>query len=64
MSVKTASAWGLISTAPKSQPELEMLPDCKIWWRLCARGFGEPLIAKVRFGNWLRVLGQTWGETG
>jgi membrane dipeptidase len=29
-----------------------------------ARGFGEPLIEKVCFGNWLRVLGQTWGETG
>jgi membrane dipeptidase len=29
-----------------------------------ARGFGEPLIAKVCFGNWLRVFGQTWGETG
>jgi membrane dipeptidase len=28
------------------------------------RGFGEPLIEKVCFRNWLRVLGQTWGETG
>jgi len=26
-----------------------------------ARGFGEPLIDKVCFTNWLRVLGQTWG---
>jgi membrane dipeptidase len=26
-----------------------------------ARGFGEPLIEKICFGNWLRVLGQTWG---
>ena len=25
-----------------------------------ARGFGEPLIEKVCFRNWLRVLGQTW----
>src|SRR3984957_12114009 len=25
-----------------------------------ARGFGEPLIEKVCFKNWLRVLGQTW----
>jgi membrane dipeptidase len=24
------------------------------------RGFGEPLIEKICFGNWLRVLGQTW----
>jgi membrane dipeptidase len=24
------------------------------------RGFGEPLIEKVCFGNWLRVLGATW----
>jgi membrane dipeptidase len=28
------------------------------------RGFSEPLIEKVCFRNWLRVLGQTWGETG
>jgi membrane dipeptidase len=28
------------------------------------RGFGKPLIEKVCFRNWLRVLGQTWGETG
>ncbi len=28
------------------------------------RGFGEPLIEKVCFRNWLRVLGQTWGEIG
>jgi membrane dipeptidase len=26
-----------------------------------ARGFGGPLIEKVCSGNWLRVLGQTWG---
>jgi membrane dipeptidase len=26
------------------------------------RGFGEPLIEKVCTKNWLRVLGQTWGE--
>jgi membrane dipeptidase len=26
------------------------------------RGFGEPLIEKVCFRNWLRVLGRTWGE--
>jgi membrane dipeptidase len=26
-----------------------------------ARGFGEPLIEKICFRNWLRVLGQTWG---
>src|SRR5882757_9510474 len=25
------------------------------------RGFGEPLIEKLCFRNWLRVLGQTWG---
>jgi membrane dipeptidase len=25
------------------------------------RGFGGPLIEKICFGNWLRVLGQTWG---
>ena len=30
-----------------------------------ARGFGEPLIEKLCFRNWLRVLGQTWagGQT-
>ena len=28
------------------------------------RGLGEPLIEKVCSGNWLRVLGKTWGETG
>jgi membrane dipeptidase len=28
------------------------------------RGLGEALIEKVCFRNWLRVLGQTWGETG
>jgi microsomal dipeptidase-like Zn-dependent dipeptidase len=28
-----------------------------------ARDFGEPLIEKVCFKNWLRVLGQTWGNT-
>jgi membrane dipeptidase len=26
------------------------------------RGFGEPLIEKICLGNWLRVLGQTWGK--
>ena len=26
------------------------------------RGFGKPLIEKVCFKNWLRVLGQTWGR--
>jgi membrane dipeptidase len=26
------------------------------------RGFGEPLIEKVCFRNWLRVLGRTWGN--
>jgi membrane dipeptidase len=26
------------------------------------RGFGEPLIEKICFRNWLRVLRQTWGE--
>jgi membrane dipeptidase len=26
------------------------------------RGYGEPLIEKVCFKNWLRVLGQTWGK--
>jgi membrane dipeptidase len=26
------------------------------------RGFAEPLIEKVCFRNWLRVLGRTWGE--
>jgi membrane dipeptidase len=24
------------------------------------RGFGEPLIEKLCFRNWLRVLGRTW----
>jgi membrane dipeptidase len=28
-----------------------------------ARGFDQPLIEKVCFKNWLRVLGQTWGES-
>jgi membrane dipeptidase len=28
-----------------------------------ARGFGEPLIEKLCFRNWLRVLGQTWERT-
>jgi membrane dipeptidase len=28
-----------------------------------ARGFGEPLIEKVCFRNWLQVLARTWGET-
>jgi membrane dipeptidase len=28
-----------------------------------ARGFDQPLIEKVCFKNWLRVLGQTWRET-
>ena len=27
-----------------------------------ARGYGEPLIEKLCFRNWLRVLGQTWGR--
>ena len=26
------------------------------------RGYGEPLIEKLCFRNWLRVLGQTWGK--
>jgi membrane dipeptidase len=25
------------------------------------RGFGEPLIERICFRNWLRVLRQTWG---
>jgi len=25
------------------------------------RGYGEPLIEKLCYKNWLRVLGQTWG---
>ena len=29
-----------------------------------ARGFDQPLIEKVCFKNWLRVLRQTWRETG
>jgi membrane dipeptidase len=29
-----------------------------------ARGFDKLLIEKICFRNWLRVLGQTWGETG
>jgi membrane dipeptidase len=28
-----------------------------------SRGFGEPLIEKIFFGNWLRVLAQTWEKT-
>jgi membrane dipeptidase len=28
-----------------------------------ARGYGEPLIEKVCYRNWLRVLAKTWGET-
>ena len=28
------------------------------------RGFGEPLIEKLCFRNWLRVLARTWGEGG
>jgi len=27
-----------------------------------ARGYGEPLIEKLCYRNWLRVLGQTWGR--
>ena len=27
-----------------------------------ARGYDEPLIEKLCFKNWLRVLGQTWGK--
>jgi membrane dipeptidase len=27
-----------------------------------SRGFGEPLIEKICHGNWLRVLGLTWGH--
>ena len=27
-------------------------------------GFGEPLIEKLCFRNWLRVLGRTWGDGG
>jgi hypothetical protein len=26
------------------------------------RGYDEPLIEKLCFKNWLRVLGQTWGK--
>ena len=26
------------------------------------RGYGEPLIEKLCFRNWLRVLGRTWGS--
>jgi membrane dipeptidase len=29
---------------------------------LRTRGYGEPLIEKLCHGNWLRVLGQTWGK--
>ena len=27
-----------------------------------SRGYGKPLIEKLCFRNWLRVLGQTWGR--
>jgi membrane dipeptidase len=27
------------------------------------RGFGEPLIERLCFGNWLRVLRRTWGDS-
>jgi membrane dipeptidase len=27
-----------------------------------ARQFGEPLIEKICFENWMRVLARTWGE--
>jgi membrane dipeptidase len=30
---------------------------------LRTRGYAEPLIEKLCYKNWLRVLGQTWGET-
>jgi len=26
------------------------------------RGFNKPLIEKLCFRNWLRVLGRTWGR--
>jgi membrane dipeptidase len=29
---------------------------------MMTRGFDQPLIEKVCFNNWLRVLGRTWGE--
>jgi len=25
-------------------------------------GYGDTLLAKICNGNWLRVLGETWGE--
>jgi membrane dipeptidase len=31
---------------------------------MSARGFDQQLIEKVCIKNWLRVLGQTWGEDG
>jgi membrane dipeptidase len=28
------------------------------------RGYGQPLIEKLCFRNWLRLLERTWGTTG
>jgi membrane dipeptidase len=30
---------------------------------MSARGFDQPLIEKVCFKNWLRVVEATWGKT-
>jgi hypothetical protein len=47
------------------QSQQEMLPECKTrWGGVRTRAFGGPLIEKICFRNWSRVLGQIWGETG
>jgi membrane dipeptidase len=45
---------------PKSLGTVAGLPELIAAMR--ARQFGEPLIEKICFENWMRVLARTWGE--
>jgi membrane dipeptidase len=55
------SAWAPISTAQRSQQGVENAAGLQNLVEVMrTRDYGEPLIEKICFRNWLRVLAQTW----
>jgi membrane dipeptidase len=47
---------------PKDLATAAHLPNLIVAMR--RRGFGETLVARIAFENWMRVLAATWGEAG
>jgi membrane dipeptidase len=48
------------ATMPKDLADASQLPN--LFAVLRERGYGEPLLRKIGYENWLRVLEKTWGE--